>query len=212
MTENRRVPFKLLFNIFKTKFSFSGIGLAFIVLPLFVFILLIVGCSGTSESAKPPPAAVASLADRVFSFGPSIDSVNVEALAECDCCGSETLFRKDSSFIAIFYCLEGDSYVKGRYTLLSDKLVLRYDPQEITRINDTDAMYDSLAYQKTQAFQVVNRTIPESAFTISFLKSKVILAATDEDIYFGTESKSQTPSAFLDRLRKDSALYYLKTN
>ena len=38
MTENRTVPLKLLFPIFKTKYPFSGIGLVFIILSIFVFI------------------------------------------------------------------------------------------------------------------------------------------------------------------------------
>ncbi|MBS1513142.1 MAG: hypothetical protein JST86_20060 [Bacteroidetes bacterium] len=41
MTENRPVPFKLLFAIFKTKYPFSGIGLVFITLSIFIFIPVI---------------------------------------------------------------------------------------------------------------------------------------------------------------------------
>lgn len=41
MKENRPVPFKLLFAIFKTKYPFSGLGLVFTILSLFVFIPLI---------------------------------------------------------------------------------------------------------------------------------------------------------------------------
>ncbi len=50
MTENRRVTFKLLFDVFKTKYPFSGIGLTFIILSLFVFIPLIVLFNSTRDA------------------------------------------------------------------------------------------------------------------------------------------------------------------
>ena len=50
MTENRSVPFNLLFSIFKTKYPFSGIGLVFTVLSIFVFIPLIVFFSSTKDA------------------------------------------------------------------------------------------------------------------------------------------------------------------
>jgi hypothetical protein len=50
MIENRPVPFKLLFAIFKTKYPFSGIGLVFIILPIFVFIPLIAFFNSTKDA------------------------------------------------------------------------------------------------------------------------------------------------------------------
>ena len=50
MTENRPVPFKLLFQIFKTKYPFSGIGLVLITLSIFVFIPVIVFFNSTKDA------------------------------------------------------------------------------------------------------------------------------------------------------------------
>src|SRR5688500_18207817 len=50
MTENRPVPFNLLFSIFKTKYPFSGIGLVFIVLSVFVLIPLLAFFSSTKDA------------------------------------------------------------------------------------------------------------------------------------------------------------------
>lgn len=50
MTENRQVPFKLLFAIFKTKYPFSGIGLVFIILSIFVFIPAIAIFNSTKDA------------------------------------------------------------------------------------------------------------------------------------------------------------------
>jgi len=50
MTENRPVPFKLLFAIFKTKYPISGIGFVFIILPIFVFIPLIAFFNSTKDT------------------------------------------------------------------------------------------------------------------------------------------------------------------
>jgi hypothetical protein len=51
MTDNNRpVPFKLLHQVFKTKYPFSGIGLAFIILAIFVFFPLIVFFNSTKDA------------------------------------------------------------------------------------------------------------------------------------------------------------------
>ena len=50
MTENKPVPLKLLFAIFKTKYPLSGIGLTFIILSLFVFIPLITFFNSTKDA------------------------------------------------------------------------------------------------------------------------------------------------------------------
>lgn len=50
MTENKPVPLKLLFAIFKTKYPLSGIGLTFIILSLFVFIPLITFLNSTKDA------------------------------------------------------------------------------------------------------------------------------------------------------------------
>ncbi len=50
MTENRPVSFRLLFDVFKTKYPFSGIGLAFIILSLFVLIPSIAFFNSTRDS------------------------------------------------------------------------------------------------------------------------------------------------------------------
>ena len=50
MTKNRAVPFKLLFSIFKTKYPFSGIGLVFIPLSIFVFIPVIMFFASTKDT------------------------------------------------------------------------------------------------------------------------------------------------------------------
>jgi len=50
MTENRQVSFGLFFDVFKTKFPFSGIGLTFIILSLFVFFPLITFFNSTKDA------------------------------------------------------------------------------------------------------------------------------------------------------------------
>lgn len=153
-----------------------------------------------------------SKTDKTFFFGPRLDSTKAEVLAECDCCGSDILFNKDSTFVAAFYCLEGDSFAKGKYSATNTKVTLTFAPMEVIKLYDMDAEYDSVTYQKTSNFQVNNHQIPKSTMNISFLKSKIVLTTNGMEKDYGVESKERTKSSFLSSLRKDSVLHYLKVD
>jgi len=63
MNENRPIPFKHLFAVFKTKYPFSGIGLTFIILSLFVFVPLIAFFSSTKDAYEKYDY------DKIFNYG-----------------------------------------------------------------------------------------------------------------------------------------------
>ncbi|MDQ3276724.1 MAG: hypothetical protein M3Q06_00245 [Bacteroidota bacterium] len=174
-----------------------------------LFVFCIVGCANDGQVGKKPYAAKVALADKVYFFGPAVDSTSTDVLAECDCCASEILFEKDSSFIAAFYCLEENTYAKGTFSVIADKLILTYAPEDVIKRNDTDAEYGSATYKKTSNFQVTTRQIPKSTLSISFLNAKTVLSTDGEEKDFGMESKEQTRLSFLAALRKDSVLHYL---
>jgi hypothetical protein len=169
-------------------------------------------CSDSSQNQKQIKTSTVELADKTFFFGPGLDSTNVDVLAECDCCGSEIVFNKDSTFIAAFYCLEGDSFAKGKFAATDKRVTLTFAPMEVTKLYDMDADYDSATYQKTSNFQVVKRQIPTAVMDISFLNSKIVLTTNGEERDYGVESKERTKSSFMSSLRKDSVLHYLKVD
>jgi hypothetical protein len=177
---------------------------------IYIGFLFIIGCSDSSHDQKKANQPKVELADKTFFFGPTLDSTNIEILAECDCCASEILFNKDSSFIAAFYCLEGDSFTKGKFGVTDEKLTLTFAPLEVTKLNDLEADYDSTTYQKTLNLQVIKRQISKSIIDISFLNSKIVLTTNAEEKDYGIESKDRSNASFLSRLRKDSVLHYLK--
>ena len=178
---------------------------------LFYFaFLFMIGCSDSIHDQEKANQPKVDLADKTFFFGPTLDSTKTEILAECDCCASEILFSKDSSFIAAFYCLEGDSFAKGKFGVTNNKLILSFAPLEVTKLNDMEADYDSTTYQKTLNFQVIERQFPKSIIDISFLNSKIVLTTNGEEKDYGIESKDRSNALFLNSLRKDSVLHYLK--
>jgi len=50
MTDNKQISLKLLYEVFKTRFPFSGIGLLFVILSIFVFLPIVMFLNSTKES------------------------------------------------------------------------------------------------------------------------------------------------------------------
>lgn len=142
------------------------------------------------------------IADKVFFFGPSIDSARAVISAECDCCGSDLLFSKDSSFYLVSYCLESDSYLKGVYQVKGNKLTLIYDPLSINAIHDlsdNDSVYEKEKYETSY-----NQALKVSA-EFSFLKNHLViktLGGSESD--YAMESKELSKAQFLKNLQVDS--------
>lgn len=74
MNENKPIPFKHLFAIFKTKYPFSGIGLTFIILSLFVFVPLIAFWDSTKDAYEKYDY------DKIINYGNDLTAIvtNVE--------------------------------------------------------------------------------------------------------------------------------------
>jgi hypothetical protein len=67
-----------------------------------------------------------SLNGELYIMAPSIDSTTCLAYGECDCCASHYAFLDDTTFIAVDYCLEGDTYYKGNYEMGNNNIILHF--------------------------------------------------------------------------------------
>ena len=95
------------------------------LITLFIFF----GCTEKKNKANASKnnLTLDRIQDKVFFIGPQLDSAKTEIIAECDCCASDLILKKDSTFVFGSYCLEADDYLSGSYTLKENKLVLNID-------------------------------------------------------------------------------------
>jgi hypothetical protein len=98
--------------------------------------------SKTDSIAPVPPLHVAG---QSYRFGPSIDTSTCKVQAPCDCCVTDIAFPDDKHFVAIFYCLEDNTYAHGTYRIDGDKVYLDYYPKKVDELTDLMANADTLA-------------------------------------------------------------------
>jgi len=168
----------------------------------FIFCILLISCSQNSLKKNTEIKSV-ELADKLFAFAPDIDSAKVESKAECDCCASNILFRKDSSFIHVFYCLEGDTYAKGKFTFLgTNRLLLKYDKENLTELHDLEPDYDTMYYKKQSGLQFSNKPINSLKLRVSSLKGKIVLITESIDKDYGIEADKKDFTNFMKGLKR----------
>jgi hypothetical protein len=172
------------------------------------FSLISISCnnseSNISNSSKNIEPKI-NITNKIFSFGPALDTVNAKISAECDCCGSDFYFNQDNSFIIASYCLEGDSYSKGTYEIKDKEIILTFTLPLVTLLHElgeeTDTTNKSEAKSK---FEISKDPIPKVKIGISFFKSKLLLTiiGNDENEY-GMENIESSPKEFISNLKKD---------
>ncbi|HEX8333877.1 MAG TPA: hypothetical protein VF622_14755 [Segetibacter sp.] len=132
----------------------------------------------------------------VYLFGPALDSATVKIETACDCCTSNVAFFKDSTFIQIAYCVSGDHYSKGKFSVNGKEITLRFDSLSVTQ---------SFGFVADTAYEVSNIPLPNSTIHITNYKSKQVLlyksAGTTE---YGIKDESITHNKLLERLKADS--------
>lgn len=135
-----------------------------------------------------------------FFIGPELDSVNVDIVAECDCCASDLAFLNDSSFVYLSLCLGGDSYVKGNYLVFGNLLILHTDEEVVT---SEDPM---LNIDSPTTYKINKQERDYHGYTISNLKGKqVITYSKDDYTEYGMATHSSL-NRFLEQFRKDKIL------
>ncbi len=152
------------------------------------------------------------LANKVYFIGPDIDSTTTEIEAGCDCCASRLLFFKDSSFIYISYCLEGDSYFTGKYTTKNETLLLNYDSLEVTKLSDMVSDIETASNNNSSktTFEITKFSPVIPTIEASMLNSKLILSFKYKGgTEFGMEERKTFIPDIVKEMKQDSVWYKL---
>ena len=143
-------------------------------------------------AAKP---AKIQFADKLFFIGPGLDSTSGYIDAGCDCCASDIAFFADSSFVYAVYCLEGNDYLKGNYSVRQNQVILKIDsllvsssfPVGIDEVDSTGVSNAITTYSVKK-----ERNQPAASIKISSFKEKPLLIL----IYNEGEENPEAKPAF----------------
>ena len=80
----------------------------------------------------------AGLSNKVYYFGPTIDSKSCKVIAECDCCTDNIIFFNQKEFVKVSYCMADKTVSNGTFQISGDKLILTYKGIFISRNQDME--------------------------------------------------------------------------
>lgn len=148
---------------------------------LFICLISLLSCRKKSVSLQEIiPSFIAKgnseLSNSTFFIGPQLDSVEVDIIADCDCCASNIAFN-DSSFFYIELCMGGNSYVKGDYVIVGDKLILRTNKKIISEEYEVGSMDENVPI----SYEVIEQRPNYLIYEISDLKGKQIITYSKDD-------------------------------
>lgn len=75
----------------------------------------------------PQTKQIGDIVGQLYFYGPELDSVTCKATGSCDCCTSNLLFLNDSAFVALDYCIGGNTYYKGTYKIDKNSITFKSD-------------------------------------------------------------------------------------
>ena len=147
--------------------------------------------------------------NKLFFIGPELDSASAKIVADCDCCGSDLAFISDSTFLFASYCLEGDSYSKGKYLIQGKKLNLYFDSLTVSTIYNAE-IEDSISTPIDSI--VIERNKPHlSSMNVSLYKSKPLLTLKHPNgMEYGMESEQFSINEFLEIAKAKGVLERIK--
>ncbi|RZJ65736.1 MAG: hypothetical protein EOO50_12615 [Flavobacterium sp.] len=133
--------------------------------------------------------SISDVSGKTFSFGPELIAETCEISAECDCCGSDFLFLDDSRFVVVAYCLEGDTFLKGKYEVVGSKIKMTYEGEMIVQETNWEKEADST---KTDAPDYFEKTEPAPKIGLTLSRThcngdRLILKLEGNENDFGAE-------------------------
>ena len=174
---------------------------------LYLMVVLSFSCSNINENNKnkskdTPIFSKFKLTGKVYFFGPRFDSIKCEIDAGCDCCSDNILFINDSNFVHISYCMDDDTYYKGKYIIHKDKVILKYDTIEISKKTNFDS--DNEVNQTTPFIITNSKSIFKEITLKRFdCKKTVCFIIGDKEQSYGALDKYETLSNLTSNLKND---------
>lgn len=175
------------------------------IIILFLMVVLSFSCSNTNNENKSKDSLIFSkfkLTGKVYFFGPRFDSIKCEIDAGCDCCSDNILFINDSNFVHISYCMDDDSYYKGKYIIHKDKVILKYDTFEVSKKTNFDN--DDEVNQTTPFLITTSKSIfGEKTLKRFDCKKTICFIIGDEEQSYGAIDKYETLSNLTSNLKNE---------
>lgn len=102
-----------------------------------VILALLFGCSPENKQNDIDPGerknSASALTGKVYFYAPAFDSLNCQAVGDCDCCSGYVVFVNDSQFVLIDHCEASSMYYKGTYRFVRENLIISSDSIFVTR-------------------------------------------------------------------------------
>lgn len=189
------------------------------ILALFSISVCMTMSCNNPDKGKPasPPGIPIDVAGKVYRLGPAIDSVSTEVMADCDCCGSDLAFLKDSSFIMAEYCIGDNTYSTGKYSIGDNQVILRFNPKQVTSVfedveevpRDSDTSPVVAPVMPAREFQIKTRENRDARLLVSQLNSKLVLKTTGKDTDYGMVG-TNTIDKLIKQMKEDSVWQQLQ--
>lgn len=162
--------------------------------------------SSASISPIIPPL---HMAGQSYTFGPQMDTTNCKVIAACDCCETQVLFPNDHEFVAIFLCLQDNTYAHGTYRIEGDKVYLSFEGKKVDDITDFVMHGDTLAKHgdttlTTERYETAD--MPHSIDTLTAFMCRGVVGFKSPNIDYGTPDSAGVEETAYSYLRKDSIL------
>ena len=178
----------------------------------FILLVLLTSCHKESVSIKGTVPAFmtfnnSELSNSTFFIGPELDSIDADVIADCDCCASNLAFVNDSSFLYEILCLGGNSYIKGRYVLSGDVLILETNKEVVSEEYELGTMNDD----SPSTYELTLQEPRYLSYKVSELKGEQIIVHSKDDYTEYGIRDSDSALEYLRELRKEKVLRkYLK--
>lgn len=144
---------------------------------------------------------------QLYIFAPELDSATCEATGNCDCCSSNLLFLDDSIFVAVDYCLDIDTYYKGKYKIKDSTISFISNSLRVDKEVNWEAEVDTMNKEMSAYFIKTRKDkIIEFKWASFHFKNKLCFKTSFGD--FSTPDKGDKKD-FINATKEDSVWYKL---
>ncbi|MBK9213307.1 MAG: hypothetical protein IPO14_10260 [Saprospiraceae bacterium] len=190
---------------------------AVIILTFTCPIFLSIGCNSSEkqnivtsetkpETSTQTAASNFTLANKLYLLGPEYNSTECEAYGECDCCSSNYLFLDNEYFVCVDYCLEGDTFLSGKYVINGDNVELKYNSTIVHKEYNWDKETDTLSTLPEFFFKTEEDKTFQRVWTKFNCAENINFKTTNAVVEYASMDKTQTAENFLATIKKEGIL------
>lgn len=176
---------------------------------LFVFCTKKENQKTSSKISKEEPKFENTFKNHLYVVAPHLDDFGNLELG-CDCCLSEVYFVDSERFIYVYYCLDGDDFLIGDYSVNKDGLVLTFKGERLSlEYNTYEVIEDTTNTIENTIKYKLDKIEDGKTIWTSFKRSK-LYKTSDKEF---TEESDSLKSRFFEKVNNDKEiLKFLRKN